>query len=323
MVFQRDELEIHSQLFPIATWKVGTSKELAFPVTSIKESGGNRIVERERPYRDGAKLDDTGSKAKRWTMDAIFENTIDEPGLEVNDDVSLYPDILDEIISSFDSHETGDLVIPTRGSVRARAESYSRTENTTDRDAALLQLNFVQDNEDNVDAASFTLMSANATAERLGEVTTFDSQFDEMWDQNLRNIERSSQKLESVSNKPGEVSNDVDDAANVVTSAAYTVARSFTNPGKVGRNQLLNPETSKTQRKLVLNQDVAYRAKYEARRGRPQMISIVSSDDQTLFSIAIFFNQSVTDLISINPKIGNPNYIPKGTVVNILYVPAA
>ena len=31
---------------------------LGFPVLRIQQSGGNRIVKRERPYRDGAKLDD-------------------------------------------------------------------------------------------------------------------------------------------------------------------------------------------------------------------------------------------------------------------------
>lgn len=321
MVFEREDESLQG-LFPIASWKVGTSALIAFPVTDISESGGNRIVERERPYRDGAKLDDTGSKAKRWNLTAVFENTLDEPGLEVNSDV-LYPDMLDELLDSFDNHETGDLVVPTRGTIRAKAESYTRTESKDEVDCAILQLVFVQDNEDNVDAASFTLMTANSNSTRLGEVTEFDAQTDEMWSDGLVSIREFSQQLEDISNKPGEVSDDVDNSASRVINASRTTERAFSNAGNPGRDKLLNPESSKTYRKLVMNQDVAARAKHESRKGRPQIITVVSNTKQTLYSIASFYAQPFSDLLAINPKLENPNFIPRGTGVNIFYVPAS
>ena len=315
------DIETVFEEFPIATWEIGNAGKMAFPVVNISEVGGNRIIRRERPYRDGEKLDDTGSRAKVWVLTAVFENTIDEKGLEINSD-ALYPTILDNIIDSFDNHETGDLVVPTRGKVRARAESYDRNDDAAQRDSAVVRFTFIQDNEDNVNAASFSAPTANANARRLGETTTFDAQFDEMWSQNLRNIERSSQKIESVATKPGEVSNDVEDSANVVESSAVTTERSFSKPGKVGRNKLLDPESSKTQRKLVMNRDLAARAKHESRKGRPKIITVVASKDQSLFSIAAFYEQDYMDLLAINPKIGNPNSIPRGTTINIYYVPA-
>jgi hypothetical protein len=51
------------------------------------------------------------------------------------------------------------------------------------------------------------------------------------------------------------------------------------------------------------------------------MIKVVSSRHQSIFSIAVFFKQPVTELIAINPKIENLFYIPKGVEVNVLYVP--
>jgi prophage DNA circulation protein len=220
MVLQRDpDVEVHRDLLSVATWKVGTSVIMAFPVQNITETGGNRLVERERPYRDGAKLDDTGSKPKRWSMEILFENTIDEPGLEINE-FDLYPDILDSLIDSFDNHETGDLVVPTRGTVRARIESYTRTEKIDPRDAALLNITFVQDNEDNVDAASFAIISANSNAKRLGEETTFDAQTDEMWDDGLVSVREFTDQLENATNQPGDVADDVDNSASRVVTIA-------------------------------------------------------------------------------------------------------
>jgi prophage DNA circulation protein len=321
MVLQREEdFEIHKDLLSVASWKVGTSPTLAFPVQNIIESGGNRLVERERPYRDGAKLDDTGSKAKRWTMEITFENTIEEPGLEVNEG-ALYPDTLDALIESFDNHETGDLVVPTRGMVRARADSYTRTEKLDPRDAALLTVMFVQDNEDNVDAASFDLILANSNAKRLGEETTFDAQTDEMWDDGLVSVREFTDQLENATNQPGDVADDVDNSASRVVSGAQTTERAFNFREKESRNALTNPESSKTARKLNLSKDVAYRAKQESREGRPEMIKVVSSRHQSIFSIAVFFKQPVAELIAINPKIENLFYIPKDTEVNVLYVP--
>jgi prophage DNA circulation protein len=321
MVLQRDpDVEVHRDLYSVASWKVGTSAIMAFPVRNITETGGNRLVERERPYRDGAKLDDTGSKAKRWTMEILFENTIDEPGLEINE-FDLYPDILDSLIDSFDNHETGDLVVPTRGTVRARADNYTRTETTDPRDAAILTVTFVQDNEDNVDAASFAIISANSNAKRLGEETTFDAQTDEMWDDGLVSVREFTDQLENATNQPGDVADDVDNSASRVVSGAQTTERAFSFREKEGRNALTNPESSKTARKLNLSKDVAYRAKQESREGRPEMIKVVSSRHQSIFSIAVFFKQPVTELIAINPKIENLFYIPKGVEVNVLYVP--
>jgi hypothetical protein len=92
--------------YPVGSWTAENAATIAFPVEDIGESGGNRIIERERPYRDGAKLDDTGRKATQFTMVCKFENTITEPGLEINGLKNLYPDVLNDLIASFGIHKT-------------------------------------------------------------------------------------------------------------------------------------------------------------------------------------------------------------------------
>src|SRR5262245_15019791 len=102
--------------YEVCSWKVGQrSGTLKFPVSSIQESGGNRIVERNRPYRNGAKLDDVGSNATKWTIEAVFENSIMEGEKGLDQNVLLYPNVLNAVLDSFRIHGTGDLVIPTRG----------------------------------------------------------------------------------------------------------------------------------------------------------------------------------------------------------------
>src|SRR5689334_5238078 len=98
--------------YPPCSWTV-QGDTIVFPVADIEEDGGNRIVRRRRPYRNGAKLDDTGSNEKVWRVTVVLENSIEEDGLDPNR--PLYPFVANALVSSFDLHDTGDLVLSTRG----------------------------------------------------------------------------------------------------------------------------------------------------------------------------------------------------------------
>src|SRR5690242_2889711 len=89
--------------YPVAKWRVGSGAPIAFPIQEITETGGNRIVPHERPYRDGGKLDDTGCKPTTWRFRAIFNNSIAEQDLA---NAVLYPTVLRALIRSFRMHET-------------------------------------------------------------------------------------------------------------------------------------------------------------------------------------------------------------------------
>lgn len=302
--------------YPPAQFTVA-GRTFAFPVVRISESGGNRIVERERPFRDGAKLDDTGSKAKRWTLDAYFENTILEKDLRaINGGLALYPTVLNDLIFQFDVHETGDLVVPTVGKQRVRAESYTRNEAMDERDAASVTFVFVEDNEDKVDFRSITAPTANANARRLAQSTDLDAQSSGAWDGSLSDLSESMSDLEDQVNAPGEVAQDVDANAMRIQGNARRANRTFSEAGRPGRDLFNDPQNSRGPRKLARQQDLAGRESNKSRRGRPKLIEVVFGEDTTIFRVAAAVGQDPADLMAVNPEL-DPFFIPKLTAVKV------
>lgn len=304
--------------YPVGSWKVGNLPALKFPVCSVQETGGNRIIERERPYRDGSKLDDTGSKAKRWILKVKFENSIVEEGLDQT--TLLYPFVLNQMIASFDTHETGDLTVPTRGTVRARAENYTRDEVENERDEASVSFTFVEDNEDNVGAQQFEQLNVNASARRLAEQTVFSATSEGMWSTSLADLNEFASELEAIANFPGDVVADVDSQASIVVGATNRVQRAFLRETEENDALLADPELSQTQRKLEETKDLAGRSKGEAYQGRPRPVPFFVNAATDLFTIASRLGQTPEDILSINPGV-DPLFVPAGTVVQVLEQP--
>lgn len=293
---------------------------LAFPVVRIQEEGGNRIVERERPYRDGAKLDDTGSRAKRWRIDAIFNNSLLEKDIgSINGGLPLYPDVLNFLIANFDIHETGDLVVSTIGKVRARIESYSRTEDMSERDQAVVSFVFCEDNEDSVDFRSITAPTGAGNAARLAASTELDTQSFGSWSDSLLELQESLLELEELVN--GDTALDIEAAALRIEGAARRSVRTFSEAGRPGRNLFLDPANSRGNRKLTKASDLAARERARARRALPQQMIIVFRENTNIFRVAALLGQDVGDLITINPDI-DPGFIPAGTFVRIFVTEA-
>lgn len=303
--------------YEMASYTVAGFK-FAFPVVSIREDGGNRLVERERPYRDGAKLDDTGSKARRWTLEAIFENTINEDGMRAaNEGRALYPDTVNYLIFAFDNlHETGDLVVPTIGVQRVRASSYSRLEAADVRDYARVSFTFVEDNEDSVGFRDLKFPSASANAQRLSTTSDFDMQSQGAYDETAQSLGQTLTELQVLANSPGEAAQDIEQQARRVIRMSQTVERTFSQPAKDGRELFKDPENSRGPRKLTQQKDMARRSIIESRKGRPQILTIVFSTDMTMFRISAVVEQDVQDLLDINADL-NPFYIPKNTSVRV------
>lgn len=303
--------------YPPGSWKVGSKKEIVFPIETISESGGNRIVARERPYRDGAKLDDVGSSPKCWRFDCTFNNTLKEGNSE---GLPLYPDVLNELIRSFDEHETGDLVVPTVGKVRARAKSYTRAESYEQRDSAKVTFEFEHDNEDKVDATAFNLPTVRATVVLQAAATTFSAESDASFDATLADLNEFAAGLEAIASFPSDVLGDLDTQAGIVAAAADRVAKAFTsksnNPKEKARSMLSDPDGSVTQRKLLQLQDTAWRARAELRDNSPPVVRQVFETAFTIFDVAARLGQDASKLIELNPGL-DPLFIPAGTVVRV------
>jgi prophage DNA circulation protein len=301
--------------YPVASWKVGSLPALKFPVSKISESGSNRLVKRDRPYRDGTKLDDTGSNAKQWNITVVFDNGIIEEGLDGSK--PLYPDVLNELIASFDIHETGDLVVPTRGRVRVRAETYQRDETESERDEAVVVFAFLEDNEDNVGANAFEPMSIHASANRLTEQTVFSATSEGSWGTSLADLNEFAGELEGLANYPGDTVANIDSQVSIVIGAANRVGRAFTRESEENRNMLNDPQMSLTQRKLEETKDMAARARAEAYKGRPRLVPYFVTGDTDLFSIAALLDSAAEDIIELNRSI-DPFYVTKGTTINVM-----
>lgn len=311
---EADAGEVFPQL-KIGRFTAG-GRTIAFPVTKVAWTFGNRLVERERPYRDGAKVDDTGSKADRFCVEVLFENSIQEPGLETNG-MPLYPDAVNELMAICRVHVTGDLELPDVDAIRARCLDIERIVSADIRDAAAVRITFVADNEDHVGARSIQAPSPKANARRLALAAEFDAQRAEVWDFNVRTLNTLVSQIETTLNRPHEVVQDTQLLAFQIRSAADRVRRAFTQFGVDGRDTLGQPRGHHVQRKLVDQEEMAGRAQLVAQGGKPTLIVLLLTVDSSIFQVAAELHQPVEDLIRINPQLPDPCDIPKGTRVRV------
>lgn len=294
--------------YPPAKWTPDGFGGIEFYVLDIDESGGNRLAPRERPYRDGAKVDDIGSKAIVWQFVAIFNNTIEE---------GLYPDRLNELIEWTGKHVTGDLIVPTRGLVRAKAEGYSRKEIASELDQAILTLSFIEDNEDGVGAQNFTSPSAAGSTDNVADETIFDSQSEGMWNGSIQNLKQFSSQLQGLANAPGQYAQDLETAHNTMVGEVENIINTFSDITEDGRSTLLNPSSTKAQRDLELLKELAGQSRQDARQGQKKIITKKYIVEMNILQIATLEDQQVEDLIKINGQIENLLSIPPNTPVRM------
>lgn len=299
--------------YPAAKWQI-KSYSILFPIEgTITESGGNRLVKRERSYRDGAKIDDTGSIPRSWTFTAVFENSVVEDNVVSKAGDELYPTRLRKMIESFSVHEAGDLTIPTVGTVRARLNTYRRIESADEtRDGAKLELTFDEDNEDSVDASSITAPSVNANMRLLGETTQFSAESDGIMDDDFIS------DFASMMNDLEEAANSVTTTQSDIQSQAGFVRAKTTQVGQTYKSTLVDPATSTTQRKLEQSNDVAARSQTQSNDGsNPVVVTILTDRTRTLMDIAIELTQNYPALLAINPQLPDPLNIPQNTIVKV------
>ena len=299
---------------PCASWKVGKAERVLFPVIAITQTGGNRIVLQERPFRDGAKLDDTGSKARTWKVEAVFSNDVDEPGTAANSG-PLYPEMLRAMLRSFDEHETGDLVLPTVGSVRARAETYDWKEDIESTDSATLDFVFVADNEDALDQAILNPPSVVATLRKLAEQTTFTLQREGVWTEDVKSLTRLSLEIEHLLLAPGRSSADLQAA---VASHRRALARVI---DAVNEDvHLITPRrNSASERRLRTMMDREAAAADERTASRPRTTAFVIDVERTsIYEVAARLNQDAQELLELNAaRVDDPFLLTRGEVIRV------
>ena len=301
--------------YPVAKWEVD-GQSVTFSCISIQESYANRIIQRERPHRDGAKLDDTGSRAITWSLSAVFYLGGSEPGVEADK----YPDKLNKLLALCAVHETGTLTVPTRGPVRCRVENYQRSENQEQRDYAVVNLTFIQDNEDNTTAASFTAPSARSVGRSQAEQTVFSAEPQGAWSGDLSELTALAADLEGLINAPFEALDQIESKAKAIDSACQRIEDAFTGaaakvPAPV--NQLLAfPQAVSAVKGLRQLRDTSRRAASDAISSLPRVISRTFPTPQTLVGIAGELGQPFEQLLKLNKSL-DPFNVPAGTPVRI------
>ena len=306
--------EIFSK-YPTASWRVGDGETLFFPVVDITENGGKRIVQHQRPNRPGAKLQDTGCKARSWTFTAIFNNSIQEG---VQNGVPLYPQRLRQILRSLDTAETGTLVLPTVGKVRARPETYERKESPEQQDTAALSMTFVEDNEESLDRAALNPPSVVATLLKLAEQTTFTLQRNGISDSGLSLTEFAAE-VEGLLLAPGRA---VADLGAVVRSHRRAIQRMIdaaTTAADSDGGLFSEPRGSEMQRQLRILLDREAAAEDERTSSRPRTVAFVIDVEETsIIEVAARVDQDAEELMDLNAaRVADPLYLTRGEVIRI------
>lgn len=297
---------------PIARWIAGPY-DVKFPVQSIREQGGNRIVEHKRPFREGAKLDDTGGEPFIWTVTAVFNNTIDE---DLGNSEPLYPNVLNRLIEALASvHETGNLHLPTRSAVRARPKTWDRTEDPESRDHATLVITFIEDNEDAVTRTALKEPAVAAQMNNLATQAAFTAASQGSFA--LADLQEAAENLQNLMQAPGRVIDDITRAAERVKNICKRTLQVLETENQRLSAFVSAPQRSELARQLYAIFDLASAAPYQknAARGIPPRIYIVPGDTD-IYTLASTLKIDPDVILDLN-FIADPLYIRAGTKLRI------
>lgn len=312
------------ELYPVASWQVGDSPTIRFPlIGELAEDIGNRLVEHARPYRKGAKFDSTGAAPRSFQLTALFNNTINEPGLEQNTR-ALYPFMVRELMASFDIQQTGTLTLPTVGAVRCRADKCKRIESVNERDQATLQLSFVEDNEEALAQAAFALPSARATVAKSAAQTVFSIQREGgVVDDEVFSLKQRATDIESLLLAPGRAVADLESQARSLRwqlrRGRQTQEQLASDLAILGIGGTSEPRGSEFHRNSIRLEDTLAKAADEKFASRPRIKTFVVDVAQTnLFEIAARFKQDAADLLDLNSeRVADPFYLEQGDVIRV------
>jgi prophage DNA circulation protein len=301
--------------YPTASWTAKGKRRITFAIESIQESGGNRLVPHERARRNGAKYDDTGSSPRTFSITSPFYVGCEDPGV---DPVNYYPRDLNDLIDSFRVHEVGDLVLPPRGPIRARLQSYTRAETFAERDYASVAFVFVEDNEDGVLTSSFVAPSARSVASRYGEAVAFslEQQGIPSTDFGVA-IATLAAEIEDLAGQPFEYMQDLKTKATQVKAANDRILNAFGGGREDAGILLLDPVSAHVHRQIATLTDTTARVVAEKISALPRLKVVRFKQPVGMPQVAAKFSQDLGQLLAANPQIGNAFAIPAGTPVNV------
>lgn len=304
--------------YPTAKWEVG-GKTWTFAVEQLAEGRSNRLAKHRRLYRDGARIDGTGANERTWEISTSFFNDGDQEG--GIDGAAQYPDNVNGICDSFDTHETGTLTLPTRGPRRCCAESYSRTEKSGERDAAECRFLWVEDSEDDDAVAAYQEPSAKTLVRPASDEAVAACEAAGVVSEDLASLADLANDLVAMAEFPGEFVADMDAKGRALVARAEAVEQAFAQAGTEGVNEavtlLADPGSSLAGRRLRELGDTAARVAGDVAGGGVRVVGRTFSTTLSIFDIATELGQRAPELMTLNSSLPDLYEIPAGTVVRV------
>lgn len=304
--------------YPIASFTANGTR-VSFCILEDELTIANRIVPHKRPYRPGAKLDSTGADPREWTTTALFNNSLQEPGLDQN--VAQYPDNMNALLDLFAEQVTGDLVTPSDGNGRFRAAKAVRSTSNDEIDTAHVKLTFIEDNEDDVDATAFSRPNVQGSLTRLAEQTVFTAESEGVWNGNLADLKEFCANLEGTINAPGETIDSVIIQARAAQHACRDVlstalaAKQSNSPDALANklNGLIVEPPIQTIRALRQLLDIIAWAPEEHNENPPKRVRYQVKSITTIYQIASDVKQDPDQLMELNEgRIDDPFAVQPG-----------
>lgn len=307
---------------PVASFEADFRSEVFFAILGNTEAGSMRIAERNRPWQNGAKLDDVGAAADEFQLRLIFHNDVTEPGMGAEDggwtSYQPWPNAHDELLDQFHTGNTGTLNLPWKRGIRCKAVTWSSVTAADDtRGGAIVTVTFRTDNEDSLDREAVEQASVTATTNRDADAATFDMDSLGMFDGSIEDITELAADLVGLLNAPNDELSAILHAAQRLRRAVTFLMSSFAS-AVPGRDQMNDADGANARLNLLGLLDLAGRAEGEAVSALPKIRVVTFPRARDIYSIATEVGQSARTLMSINDAIEDLSFIPAGTPVRIL-----
>jgi prophage DNA circulation protein len=285
--------------------------KITFPGRDEDHEAGSRLIRHARPYRHGAKLDTTGAEPRTWNVEAIFNNTIQEPG--VDGPIPLYPDRMAKLMALVSEYDTGDFFHPIDGHIRARLEKASRSIRADETDTAIVRFNFVEDNEENVDARAIA-PSISGSAIRLTEETSFTAELEDLgWNGSIEDLKELGSEIEGLMRAPGRAADDLDAKLRSLVRAADSILQTREEVETDTKERALSPPAPSMTLALERLIDRAFGAGDDKLARTPRARSYRVNRTTTIYAISSAVKQPVDALLDLNAqRIEDPLRIEPG-----------